>query len=587
MTKQMKRKRSTSNDDDQTLSINTTRTTRSSQEHQQQHHQHDQPQQQHQAADVYSRTLVSSTKGRGSLSGWTICPLCNGKQKKFALGRGISMHLQQCHTPWNPGKGELARRERLRRRIDGFVYRTFKTQDGSASASASASASGSGSRNGHANEHDSSTDDVLGNVPIVQEAETRISYKERLLKHYLGNACWDRDGKKRPTCYTPNEQEIQQWSMKLIQITKELEHSCCQEESESKSESKAKATTTNKKRDASSENETEESIHVHVLKPGFDRHGNESKSYKESLPPFVKAASDGNLELLQQLVQDATLTCKSISQQPQNQSDVHSNVNASAIAMAKLKLLETKDRNGSTAEHWSAGNGHLKCLQYLMSLATDVVSEKNCNSNGNSRDAFSDKKRRKRDGKTSLHYASRNGHTAVIKYLLNSAHFKPHIDVISGDGTTPLHMAFFGGHLEAIQCLVENKADIYKQNAWECGIGHWIALSIQSDHERLVQILNYMKGLVVDVDGIGSTSTSTFKFFGVVQKQGHSAVHKAAQKRNKAVIKWLVDEASSWPPEQRDIAGGKDACGNKPSDIWVQMGGDECYSKWLREECGW
>ena len=510
MTKQMKRKRSISND-------GTTNACSQPQRGQ---------------ADVYSRTLVSSTEGRGSLSGWTICPLCNGKQKKFALGRGISMHLQQCHTPWNPGKGELARRERLRRRIDGFVYRTFhkKEQDGSSTSTST--------RNGHGN--NIQIDEVLGDVPIVQEAETRISYKERLLKHYLGNACWDRDGKKRPTSYTPDEEEIQQWSMKLIQITQELEYSCHQEEAEA---------TSNKRQKSS---ETEESMHV--LKPGFDRHGNESKSYKESLPPFIKAASDGDLELLQQLVQDAT---------------------------CKLELLETKDRNGSTAEHWSAGNGHLKCLHYLMTLSTDLLSDENSNSNISSRDAISNNKRRKRDGKTSLHYASRNGHTAVIQYLLNSAHShsKPDIDVISGDGTTPLHMAFFGGHLEAIQCLVENKADIYKQNEWECGIGHWIALSIQSDHDCLVQILNYMKGLV---DG-----GSTFELFGVVQKQGHSAVHKAAQKRNKVVIKWLADEASSWAPEQRDIAGGKDACGNKPSDIWVQMGGDECYSKWLKEECGW
>jgi hypothetical protein len=128
------------------------------------------------------------------------------------------MHLQQCHTPWNPGKGELARRERLRRRIDGFIYRTFHKngQDGSG---ASVSISSISTRNGHEHEHNIATDEVLGDVPIVQEAETRISYKERLLKHYLGNACWDRDGKQRTTSYTPDEEEIQQWSMKLIQIT--------------------------------------------------------------------------------------------------------------------------------------------------------------------------------------------------------------------------------------------------------------------------------------------------------------------------------------------------------------------------------
>ena len=59
--------------------------------------------------DVYSRVLTTSKKGRGSESGWTTCPLCNSSsknstinrncnsksQKKFSLGRGISMHLNQ------------------------------------------------------------------------------------------------------------------------------------------------------------------------------------------------------------------------------------------------------------------------------------------------------------------------------------------------------------------------------------------------------------------------------------------------------------------------------------------------------------
>ena len=50
--------------------------------------------------DVYSRASTTNQKGRGSLSGWTTCPLCNissstKSQKIFSLGRGISMHLQQ------------------------------------------------------------------------------------------------------------------------------------------------------------------------------------------------------------------------------------------------------------------------------------------------------------------------------------------------------------------------------------------------------------------------------------------------------------------------------------------------------------
>lgn len=52
-----------------------------------------------------SSNSTSSTRGRGSLSGWTLCPLCEKySNKKYALGRGIANHLQDIHTPWNPGK---------------------------------------------------------------------------------------------------------------------------------------------------------------------------------------------------------------------------------------------------------------------------------------------------------------------------------------------------------------------------------------------------------------------------------------------------------------------------------------------------
>ena len=462
--------------------------------------------------DVYSRTLATSTKGRGSLSGWTACPLCNGKQKKYALGRGISMHIQQCHTPWKPGKAELARRERLRRRIEGVVYRAFK----------------------ECNKLSIITDDILGDVTAVKESETPNQYKERLLRNFLGDTIWDRDGKSRPISYTPDEVETQKWSMKLLEIVRKLEQSCSGKDDGVKGSSK----------------EVDKSF----LMIGFDRDGKESKIYKKSLPPFIKAASDGNLELLKQMVEEVSA---------KSSFPCHHETSVK-------KLLEMKDRNGSNGEHWSAGNGHLMCLQYLMDLSTNI-------SDKNSEATLTDNRRKRRDGKTTLHYASRNGQTEIIQFLLSASN-KYDVDVLSGDGTTPLHMAFYGGHLEAIKCLIDNKAKIYKKNEWECGIGHWIALSIQTDNERLVDILNYMKELV---DG------KSYRIFGLVQKQGHSAIHKAAQKLNITVLKWLAEEAASWTPEQQNAAGGEDACGNKPSTIWLQMGGDKTFSAWIIDKCGW
>ena len=104
-------------------------------------------------SDVYARIHSGSTAGRGSIAGWTPCPLCCGSQfkesisheqlkptyvpsnqsilstlsnlkhikstkstKLFSHGRGLAAHLHAVHTPWNPTKAELKRRQALRRR---------------------------------------------------------------------------------------------------------------------------------------------------------------------------------------------------------------------------------------------------------------------------------------------------------------------------------------------------------------------------------------------------------------------------------------------------------------------------------------
>lgn len=202
-------------------------------------------------------------------------------------------------------------------------------------------------------------------------------------------------------------------------------------------------------------------------------------------------------------------------------------------------------------------------------------------------------RRRKRDGKTALHYAARNGHNNIIDYLLdsntdrnnpndpNSIGKITNVDIPSGDGTTPLHLACYGGNLHTIKHLIENfKANPCVVNEWGCGVGHWIAISKHSDPAEINRVLDYTKEDI-------STMT-TFDIYGTAQKQGHTAVHKAAQKLNKTVIRWLVLEAKcNWTDEQKKIAGAMDSGGNRPSDIWFLMGGDDEFMEWMKTECSW
>lgn len=442
--------------------------------------------------DVYSRTLHTKTHGRGSLAGWTSCPLCNASTKKYAMGRGITMHLNEVHKPWQPLKAEIARRERLRRKCTGIVHRI---------------------RQGKITDSDRN-DPLYKKLPNQKD---RTSWEELLnafLRNVLGDV-WDRDSKLKPICYDPTPEEVEQWAKDVIQIAQDLE----------------------------ANHETEEAS------IGYDRFGNIVKSYDQSLPPFLMAAKDGKIQVLKEIVNKTR------------------ELNSDESDAAVQHLVETIDRNGSNAFHWSAGGGHLDCLRYLFSLTVTNPSSTDCKST-----------HRRRDGKTCMHYAARNGQNHIIDYLVREK--SANIDITSGDGTTPLHLACFGGHLKTVRHLIEiHGADRCMVNDWGCGIGHWVAMTIQKDEDEVISLLNYLREL---------HPCTSFDIFGMVQKQGHSSLHKAAQKLNKTVLKWLVHEAKrNWTEDQRSKAGCKDVGGNTPATIWRKMGGDNEFGHWLEVECSW
>ena len=520
--------------------------------------------------DVYSRVTVTNRAGRGSLAGWTACPLCNTStntksQKKFSLGRGISMHLNQgeifcfslfssiisffiylyslsffiiniiVHQPWNPGKAELARRERIRRRTKGMVYQKFRSI-----------------------EIDITTVDtsIEINLPPIHNGETEQEYYERVLNLALGSV-WNLQKKDTNLKWIPTECERQEWEEKVLSIARELEreNTSCDDEQSSEIGSHD-----NNNDDDHHHNEKKRKI----IQAGHDRNGCKAKSYKDSLPPFIKAASVGNLDFLKETIEKC---CREYSSTDQNVQSLNIRV-----------ILDTLDRNASTAEHWAAGGGHLDCLKYIFELRashskssittkSDIIQIKN--------------KSRKRDGKTCLHYAARNGHNHVIDYLLSKSNTS--IDVTSNDGTTPLHLACYGCHPSTIKTLVQTyTANLFKRNDWGCGVGHWIAMCVQTNDDEVVECLAFLKERMLQ-----GNEKNTFHMFGHIQKQGHTAVHKASQKLNRVVLQWLMKEANDcWTSFEIKDAGQVDLGGNRPSSIWISMGGDEEFASTMKE-FGW
>ena len=309
---------------------------------------------------------------------------------------------------------------------------------------------------------------------------------------------------------------------------------------------------------------------------GTDRSGNICKSYRESLPPFLAAAADGDIDDLVKCIND---------------HDKKSNMNTPENKVGHIKsLISCLDRNGSSAEHWASGGGHVECLKYLLELSDMVKDSEQQTNNEDVRSSKSDKStssdgkkiRRRRDGKTSLHYAARNGHISCIDLIMTRSD-APSIDTASGDGTTPLHLACYGGHVSTVRHLIEKyKANVHAVNEWSCGAAHWAAMSLgNAGMDTVIELCNYLK----EDCSVDFTSK---------QKQGHTPLHKAAAKKNQVVIEWLAGKSMNcnddncWFSENdMMLMGQPDNGGNKPSDIWLSVGGDAAFAQWMKDNCGW
>ena len=183
---------------------------------------------------------------------------------------------------------------------------------------------------------------------------------------------------------------------------------------------------------------------------------------------------------------------------------------------------------------------------------------------------------RRRDGKTALHYAARNGKIPCIDYLIQEHGHA--VDEVSGDGTTPFHLACYGGHLEAMERLIHTHgANPLLSNDWDCTSAHWVGMTKCESTDEVRKMCRLLQ-----THGVSFVQR---------QKQGHTVLHKAAQRQNKHVIEWLAQSreegGAGLSDQDKQQAGGPDQGGHTPSEIWSSVGGDPKFGQWMKEEMGW
>jgi ankyrin repeat protein len=204
------------------------------------------------------------------------------------------------------------------------------------------------------------------------------------------------------------------------------------------------------------------------------------------------------------------------------------------------------DRHGTNGLMWAAGGGHLNICKYLTHRTEDGI--------GGSIGGRLEIESRNKDGRTPLMWALRNGQFEVVKWLVSAG---ADMHTTNTSGTNMLHFAIWGGHIPAIQWILDNSAlDPRTRNYFGCTAAHWCAA--RGDVE-LCQWF-HRAGLP----------------FNTVNKGGHSPLHKAAWHGQENIVYWLVDGVRLGHTIHR-----RDWNGRSVIDL-AAMNGHTLLATWLR-----
>lgn len=453
--------------------------------------------------DTFSRFQKKQNSGRGELSGRTKCPLCDPQSKKvYAIGRGLSAHLKSVHTPWaKPQKSQMKNRQKMQNRVDWMTKRILLL--------------------GKGEEEEEKRETLQKNIDSLTKI---LSYGDRWTIRTQ-----TRTGSTDPKLlWDPIQEDVDEWGKEVMRLSQAVSVSLDENDDNNINQ---------RKRALSQQDDELSNKRLKLSNQKEDK----VPSYRDSLPPFILAAANGDLATLKKLFNSAE---------------------------NKRTLLEALDRNGSTAEHWAAGGGHTDCLLYL------IIKSKNNELVLSSEEKQKiimkrPKLKKRRDGKTPFHYAARNGKIECLELLLNEYDGDASLllNQKSGDGTTPFHMACYGGDFATIKYLTDTKVvDIFQENDWACDASHWIAMSLNQND--ILRNLDYLLDKGID--------------FTKIQKQGHSALHKASQKLNYKVIQWLHKNIHNGKQKEREQMSQRDLGGNKPSEILEEMGGEVEFVEWMK-----
>ena len=134
------------------------------------------------------------------------------------------------------------------------------------------------------------------------------------------------------------------------------------------------------------------------------------------------------------------------------------------------------------------------------------------------------------------------------------------VDITARDGTTPLHLACFGGHVHMMRLLLEHGADITRVNGYACGTPHWVAMggAVAAGEWLWDAWGTYRKHNEGTSSGANANEVRETAFW-QMQKEGQTPLHKAAAAGHMDMCRFLLagPPASMAATSTIDVVCGK------------------------------
>lgn len=219
-----------------------------------------------------------------------------------------------------------------------------------------------------------------------------------------------------------------------------------------------------------------------IVKILLDNEADVYATTNKGITPLHFAATSGNKDIIKMLVEkDADINATD----NEGRSVMIYGINAGKTDAVKYIIelggdVTIADNEGRTAADYANINGQVQIIELAVS------------GDENKKDSF---------GNTPLHQSCYNGHSEVVKKMLESGNIE--VDALNDVGETPLNIAVSNGNLYIAELLIKAGADVNKKDDSGDGLLH---IAARSRKTHLVSMLVKNGAVVDDRNKYGETA---------------------------------------------------------------------------------